>query len=159
MKRPPPETFEQNVRLKKPCAANAPTRNGQIAQSFPQSRSIAHVAVETYPQFFHLSPPCSINIFETHGSNNARLDRLEDRSLLVLPPHSHYINRVIEERLLTNDTMESMDGEPTDGESTDGESMDGESMDGESMDRELSLADEKDAVPEVCFGVVSHSIS
>jgi hypothetical protein len=131
MKRPSPETFEQNIRLKKPWASDALTPNSPVGKVCLQNPPVAHVVVDPASPPTYLTPPCLITTPQYHGSNHAGLEMPDNRTRLVSPEHVHNIERPSEEPLLPDDTMDSVDGESL-------------------------LADEEDAVPEICFGAVSH---
>jgi hypothetical protein len=132
MKRPSPETFDQNVRLKKLCAADAPTPCSLLPDLCNHNRPVTQIGVDSPSRTSHLIPQRPVATSEYHGINHARLGILNDRSLLVLTECNDPVDFDTKACLASDDGVETFDGGSP-------------------------LADEEDAVGEVCFGVVSSS--
>jgi hypothetical protein len=131
MKRPSLETFNQNVRLKKPCAADAPTPHSSLPDFCNQNRPVTQIGADSPSQTSYLIPQRPIATSKYHGINHAGLAIPDDRSLLVLTEQNNPIDFDTKAYPVSDDGVELFDGGS-------------------------SLVDEEDAVPEVCFGVVSY---
>ena len=133
MKRPSPETFDQNIRLKKPCVVDMskPLNNPPETRNWDQSKT--QIGVEYALQTSYLTPQYPVATSSYHGIDNAGSRMTDDQAFSISTSHSSFAYLDSEAYLVSDDDMESLGGGS-------------------------SVAGEEDAVTEFCFGVVSYPI-